>query len=95
MDVKKSEKPAACSKTTAVEQICSWTMPSCHEFVPLRVKEKDGSVEMVRSSFFFNEKGKVEWALTKEERERHKRLNKGQVHEIDSPISNTCLTKIT
>jgi len=38
---------------------------------------------------------KVEWALTEEERKRHKRLNKGQAHKRDIPISNKYVTKTT
>jgi len=41
MEVENSVKLAACSKIAAVEEICTWTMLSDHEFVPLRVKEKD------------------------------------------------------
>jgi len=41
MEVEKSLKLAACSNIAAVEEICMWTMLSRHEFVPLRVKEKD------------------------------------------------------
>jgi len=41
MEVEKSMKLVACSKTVVVEEICTWTMLSCHEFVPFRVKEKD------------------------------------------------------
>jgi len=35
-------------KVAVVEEICTWTMLSHHDFMPLKVKEKDLSLEMLR-----------------------------------------------
>jgi len=37
----------------------------------------------------------MKWALTEEERKRHKRLNKGEAHIRDIPIANKYVMKTT
>ena len=70
MAVEKMVKTAAwlthfalcCLKITACEKIFTWTMLSCHEFMPLLVEKEDWSLrfEMVRRVLnFLQERGKT------------------------------------
>ena len=61
-----------CSRNTANKKIFAWTMLSCHEFMPLMVKEEDWCLrlEMMREGFefFVGEKVEAETVLIDEER---------------------------